>query len=174
MSGLAHRLWMDRALDEARAAERDGDVPVGAVVVRDGEIIARGRNRREVDADPTAHAEIVVVRAAAARIGSWRLDRCWLYVTLEPCAMCAGALVNARLPALVYGAEDPKAGAVGSLYDICRDERLNHQVDVTTGVAAEEAGALLKRFFRARRARSRRDGGVASLGDRSVESHSPA
>lgn len=174
MSGLTHRIWMDRALEEARAAERDGDVPVGAVVVRDGELLARGRNRREIDADPTAHAEIVAIRAAAARIGSWRLDGCWLYVTLEPCAMCAGALVNARLPALVYAADDPKAGAVGSLYDICRDERLNHRVEVTSGVAADEAGDLLQRFFRARRARSRRGEGVASLGDRPVESHSPA
>ncbi|QBI21964.1 nucleoside deaminase [Egibacter rhizosphaerae] len=155
---------MDRALEEARAAERDGDVPVGALVVRDGEKLASGRNRREVDADPTAHAELVAIRRAARALGQWRLDDCWLYVTLEPCVMCAGALVNARLPALVFGAHDPKAGAVGSLYDVCRDERLNHQVAVTGGVRADEAGEMLQRFFRARRARSRRNHRIASLG----------
>ncbi len=160
---LTHRLWMDRALEEARAAEAAGDVPVGAVVVAAGQVLASGRNRREVDADPTAHAEVVAIRAAAAARGSWRLEGCTLYVTLEPCAMCAGAIVLARLPALVYGATDPKAGAVGSLYDLCRDERLNHRVEVTSGVGAEASAALLRRFFRAKRARSRDDDDVATL-----------
>ena len=171
--GLTQRLWMSRALEEARAAERDGDVPVGAVVVREGQVLAAGRNRREADADPTAHAEVAAIRSAAAQLGSWRLDGCTLYVTLEPCAMCAGAIVLARVPALVFAAKDPKAGAVGSLYDICRDERLNHQVEVTAGVEEEAAGELLRRFFRARRARSRHPDGVAIL-PASVESHSPA
>jgi tRNA(adenine34) deaminase len=161
--GLTDRIWMDRALDEARAAEEAGDVPVGAVVVRDGSLVATGRNRREVDQDPTAHAELLAVREAARALGSWRLEGCELYVTLEPCAMCAGAIVLARVPRLVFGADDPKAGAVGSLYDIARDERLNHRVEVVSGVAADECGALLKRFFRARRARSRAGGAAATL-----------
>jgi tRNA(adenine34) deaminase len=149
---LTHRLWMRRALEEARAAVDHGDVPVGAVVVRDGEELARARNRREADGDPTAHAELLALRAAAAALGSWRLDGCTLYATLEPCAMCAGAMVLARLPALVYATFDPKAGAVGSLYDIARDPRLNHRVEVTAGVDADEVGELLRRFFRSRRA----------------------
>lgn len=151
MAQLTHRLWMQRALEEARAAVDHEDVPVGAVVVRDGEEIARARNRREADGDPTAHAEILALRAAAVAVGSWRLDGCTLYVTLEPCAMCAGAMVLARLPELVYGTEDPKTGAAGSVYDIAGDHRLNHRVAVTTGVAADEAGELLRRFFRSRR-----------------------
>ena len=161
--GLTDRLWMDRALAEARAAEAAGDVPVGAVVVVAGQVVGAGRNRREVDRDPTAHAEILALRAAAATVGSWRLEGATLYVTLEPCAMCAGAAVLARLPALVYGAPDPKAGAVGSLYDICRDDRLNHQVEVTGGVAADESARLLRRFFKARRAKSRPRQPVATL-----------
>ena len=152
MAQLTHRLWMQRALDEARAAVDHGDVPVGAVVVADGDEVARARNRRESDGDPTAHAEILALRAAAHALGTWRLEQCTLYVTLEPCAMCAGALVLARLGSLVYAATDPKAGAVGSLYDIPRDARLNHHVDVTAGVEAAEAGDLLRRFFRSRRA----------------------
>ena len=161
MSRLSDRVWMEHALAEARRAETHGDVPVGAVVVHDGAVLAPGHNRREVDADPTAHAEILAVRAAAAALGSWRLDNCTMYVTLEPCTMCAGALVLARLPVLVYGAADPKGGAVGSLYDIPGDVRLNHRVAVTPGVLADECGAVLTRFFRARRARGRadRDGG---------------
>jgi len=148
---LTDRLWMQRALEEARLAPDHDDVPVAAVVVREGQEIARGRNRREGDADPTAHAEVVALRAAAERLGTWRLEGCTLYVTLEPCAMCAGALVLARLDRLVVAATDPKAGAVGSLYDIPRDERLNHQVEVASGVLAQEAGELLRTFFRARR-----------------------
>lgn len=163
---LTHRVWMDRALAHARLAIDHDDVPVGAVVVRDGVIVADAHNRREVDGDPTAHAELLAVRAASRRLGSWRLEGCSLYVTLEPCAMCAGALVLARLPELVYGASDPKAGAVGSLYDIVRDGRLNHRVAVVEGVMADECGQLLRTFFRARRARSgpsRRSGAVGTL-----------
>jgi tRNA(adenine34) deaminase len=156
MAQLTHRMWMERALAQARQATEHGDVPVGAVVVRDGGVLAEARNRREADRDPTAHAEIVALRETAAALGSWRLEGCTLYVTLEPCTMCAGALVLARLPALVFGALDPKAGAVGSCYDIPRDERLNHRVDVTAGVMAEACGAELMRFFRARRGRGGR------------------
>lgn len=155
MSTLTHRIWMDEALGEARAAEAHGDVPVGAVVVRDGHAIARAHNEREQRQDPTAHAEVLALRAAARETESWRLDRCVLYVTLEPCAMCAGALVLARVPTLVYGAMDPKAGAVGSLVDLARDERLNHRATVVTGVRADECAALLQRFFHRRRAAAR-------------------
>jgi tRNA(adenine34) deaminase len=152
---LTHKVWMDRALAQARAAMEHDDVPVGALVVHDGEVIAEAHNRREVDGDPTAHAEILALRQAARALGSWRLEGCTMYVTLEPCSMCAGALVLARLPALVFAATDPKAGAVGSLYDIAREPRLNHQVEVTAGVLAQECGLLLRRFFAARRAPSR-------------------
>lgn len=153
MSQLTHRLWMDRARSQAKAAADAGDVPVGAVVVRDGEVVAQAHNRREADQDPTAHAELLALREAAAATGSWRLEGCTLYVTLEPCPMCAGAVVLARVRELVFGASDPKAGAVGSLYDIPRDPRLNHLVEVTGGVLAKECGADLTRFFRARRSR---------------------
>jgi tRNA(adenine34) deaminase len=144
--------FMDLALSEARTAATHADVPIGALVVRDGVEIARAHNRREVDRDPTAHAELLALRAASAAVGEWRLDGCTLYVTLEPCAMCAGALVLARVARLVFGAPDPKAGAVGSLYDIARDPRLNHRAEVTAGVRAEECGAVLKEFFAAKRA----------------------
>lgn len=154
---------MARALEEARGALAHDDVPVGAVVVRDGEVLAAAHNRREVDGDPTAHAELIAVRAAARTVGGWRLDGCTLYVTLEPCTMCAGALVLARLPVLVFAAADPKAGAVGSLYDVAREPRLNHRVDVVSGVLAVEAGDLLKTFFHARRPRSRAEQGIGTL-----------
>lgn len=173
MAQLTHKIWMSRALDEARLATEHGDVPVGAVVVRDGGIVAVGRNRREADQDPTAHAEILAVREAAAVLGSWRLDGCTLYVTLEPCTMCAGALVLARLPALVYGAADPKAGAAGSLYDLVREPRLNHAVTVVDGIMAAECGEVLTAFFRAARTRSKEHGPrwtpaeTATLPDRS-------
>ena len=165
MSTLTHRIWMDEALAEARAAEVHDDVPVGALVVRDGEVVARAHNERERRQDPTAHAEILALRAAAAEIGSWRLDRCTLYVTLEPCAMCAGALVLARVPTLVYGAADPKAGAVGSLLDVARDERLNHRARVITGIRDDECGVVLRRFFHRRRvaARAAADGDNRSV-----------
>ncbi|HVL99818.1 MAG TPA: tRNA adenosine(34) deaminase TadA [Egibacteraceae bacterium] len=165
MAQLTHKVWMERAVAQARRASAVGEVPVGAVVVHGGRVIAEGYNRREADQDPTAHAELIAVREAAAALRSWRLEGCTLYVTLEPCTMCAGALVLARLPALVYGASDPRAGAVGSLYDVARDPRLNHRVEVTAGVLAEECGALLTRFFRARRRRSQPAEGVGTLAD---------
>ena len=142
---------MRLALEEARAAAARGDVPVGAVVVRGDEVVARAGNAREREQDPTAHAEILALRQAARAIGSWHLEGCTLYVTLEPCAMCAGALVLARIDRLVLGAPDPKAGFAGSLGDIVRDGRLNHEVEVTVGVLAEECGEVLRAFFAERR-----------------------
>ena len=139
------------ALAEAEAATAHDDVPIGAVVVRDGQELARAHNRREIDQDPTAHAELLALRAAAGAVGSWRLTGCTLYVTLEPCTMCAGALVLARIDRVVFAADDPKAGAVGALYDVPRDPRLNHLVEVVRGVGAGEASALLRGFFAARR-----------------------
>ena len=139
------------ALAEARAAVDHGDVPVGAVVVVNGVIVAARHNERERLADPTAHAEILALRDAAAALGRWRLDGATLYVTLEPCPMCAGALVAARVGRVVFGALDPKAGACGSLYNVCADARLNHAVDVTPYVGADEAAALLRDFFATRR-----------------------
>ena len=138
---------MARALAEAEAARGDDEVPVGAVVVCGGEVIGRGRNRREALADPTSHAEILAIREAVAVRPSWRLDDCTLYVTLEPCVMCAGAIVQARVRRLVFGCPDPKGGAVRSLYRICDDSRLNHRVEVTEGVLAERCGEILKSFF---------------------------
>jgi tRNA(adenine34) deaminase len=145
------RALMRRALDEAKRASFWGDVPVGAVVARDSEVVGRGGNARERKQDPTAHAEIIAVRAAADVLGQWRLEGCTMYVTLEPCAMCAGALVLARVERLVFGAADPKAGFVGSLGDLVRDPRLNHAVAVEGGVLETECGALLRDFFRDRR-----------------------
>jgi tRNA(adenine34) deaminase len=142
---------MTVALGEAAAALEHGDVPVGAVVVRGGEVIARRHNEREATNDPTAHAEVLALRDAAAVVGSWRLDDCTLYVTLEPCVMCAGALLNARIGRLVYGAADLKAGATASLYNVCADPRLNHNPPVTHGVLAERAADLLSEFFAAKR-----------------------
>jgi tRNA(adenine34) deaminase len=142
---------MLEALAEANAAAAHGDVPIGAVVVHGGALVGRGHNRREVDQDPTAHAELLALREAAASLGRWRLDGCTLYVTLEPCTMCAGALVLARIDRLVFGADDPKAGAVGALYDIPRDPRLNHLVEVVRGVEADDCGEVLRAFFRDRR-----------------------
>jgi tRNA(adenine34) deaminase len=148
-SDLTH---LRAAIAEARAAERDGEVPIGAVIVRDGEIIARGQNRVLRDHDPTAHAEIVALRAAARAFANYRLpDGCTLYVTLEPCAMCAGAILHARVTRLVYAAPDPKAGACGSVLSVLNHPQLNHQVEVTSGLLADEAGELLTAFFRARR-----------------------
>jgi tRNA(adenine34) deaminase len=143
--------FMRLALDQARACIAHGDVPVGAVVVRDGEVLAAAGNAREQLGDPTAHAETLALRAAASRAGSWRLDGCTLVVTLEPCAMCAGAAVLARVDRLVFGADDPKAGFAGSLGDLVRDPRLNHRVELTAGVLADECGSVLRDFFRARR-----------------------
>jgi len=150
-SGDADERMMRLALEEARAAGAEGDVPVGAVVVRGDEVVGRAGNAREREQDPTAHAEILALRQAARAIGNWHLEGCTLYVTLEPCAMCAGALVLARLDRLVLGAPDPKAGFAGSLGDIVRDGRLNHEVEVTVGVLAEECGEVLRAFFAERR-----------------------
>ena len=143
---------MRLALDQARAALASGDVPVGAVVLSpEGEIVGTGRNVREQDADPTGHAEVVALRQAAAARGGWRLDGCTLVVTLEPCTMCAGAAVLARVRRVVFGAYDDKAGAVGSLWDVVRDRRLNHRPEVVSGVLASESTALLEEFFRGHR-----------------------
>jgi len=150
---------MALALAEAERAPEHGDVPVGAVVVVDGQVVASRHNERERDGDPTAHAELLALRDAAAAQADWRLVDATLVVTLEPCPMCAGAAVAARLQRLVFGAPDPKAGACGSLYNLCADPRLNHEVAVSHGVRAEEAAALLEQFFAARR-RSAADGGA--------------
>ena len=142
---------MALALDEASAALAHDDVPVGAIVACEGEIIARRHNERELRADPTAHAEVLALRDAAAALGRWRLDDCVLVVTLEPCPMCAGAAVAARLGTVAFGAADPRAGACGSLYNLASDPRLNHEMTVVAGVQAEEGAALLRRFFAERR-----------------------
>ena len=142
-----HADWMRLALAEASAALETGDVPVGAVVVRDGEVIATGRNERELHEDPTAHAELLAIRRAAQATGDRHLTDCTLVVTLEPCVMCAGAIVAARIPTVVFGAWDEKAGAAGSLYDVLRDRRLNHRVEVYAGVEADAASRLLLDFF---------------------------
>ena len=146
--------FMGIALDEARAAIEHDDVPVGAVVIRidTGEVLARRHNERELTNDPTAHAEILALRDAAAALGSWRFEGCALVVTLEPCAMCAGALVNARIGQVIFGAEDLKAGALGSRYHLLADPRLNHECDVVHGVRVEESARLLRGFFASRRA----------------------
>lgn len=144
---------MDLALSEARHTVTSGDVPIGAVVLDSrGVVVGRGYNRREAYGDPTAHAEVLALRDAAARTGSWRLEDCTLVVTLEPCAMCAGAIVLSRVPRLVLGAWDPKAGACGSVFDVVREPRLNHWVEVTGGVRESECAALLREFFAAHRA----------------------
>ncbi|MDF7627137.1 tRNA adenosine(34) deaminase TadA [Lactobacillaceae bacterium L1_55_11] len=144
--------FMDEALVEARRAGELGEVPIGAVVVYNNQVIARGHNLRETDQLATAHAEILAIEAANRALGSWRLENTALFVTLEPCIMCAGAIINARIPAVYFGAVDPKAGATVSLYQLLADQRLNHQVQVVSGVAAEESGALLQDFFRQIRA----------------------
>jgi tRNA(adenine34) deaminase len=152
---MVDETYMRVALGEARLAAEEGEVPIGAIVVCDGAVIARAHNRRENDRDPTAHAELLAIREAAGKLGRWRLSECTVYATLEPCPMCAGAMHQARIARLVYGAPDPKAGAVGTLYDLSDDDRLNHRFDVTTGILAEESAGLLREFF----GRLRRDGG---------------
>ena len=144
--------YMDLALAEARLAADEGEVPIGAVVVCDGVVVARAHNRREQDHDPSAHAEFAALVAAAKALDRWRLTGCTVYVTLEPCLMCAGLMLNARVDRCVYGAPDPKAGALGTLYDLSCDPRLNHSFLVTPGVRADECAELLRSFFRARRA----------------------
>jgi tRNA(adenine34) deaminase len=143
--------FMRLALAQARGATEHGDTPVGAVIVRAGAVIASGRNERELRGDPTAHAETIALRAAAAAVGNWRVLDSSLYVTLEPCAMCAGAIVLARLPRVVFGASDPKAGAAGSVLDVLAEPRLNHRPRVLGGLLAQECGDLLRAFFAARR-----------------------
>lgn len=144
--------FMQAALDEARAAQLCGEVPIGAVVVLNGEIIGRGHNRRETGEDPTAHAEMLAIRQAAESIGHWRLLETTLYVTLEPCVMCMGAIILARIPRLVFACRDPRAGACGSIYDFSQDERFNHRVMVTEGVLGAACGELLSGFFKELRA----------------------
>jgi len=147
-----HEYFMREALRQAQAAMAADEVPVGAVIACDGRIIAAAHNQREMLHDPTAHAEMIAITQAAESLGSWRLEGCTLYVTLEPCPMCAGAIVQARLPTVVYGATDPKAGAVASLYQILSDVRLNHRCEIVPGVMAEPCGVILTEFFRRQRA----------------------
>jgi tRNA(adenine34) deaminase len=148
-SGDEH--WMTVALEQAHLASSRGEVPVGAVIVRNDTIISAAHNLRESLADPTAHAELLAIRHAATLLRSWRLENCTLYVTLEPCPMCAGAIVNARLPRVVYGTTDPKMGCVDTLHKLCTDERFNHRVSITSGVLADQCGQVLRDFFVARR-----------------------
>jgi tRNA(adenine34) deaminase len=145
--------WMRAAIAEAEKALEHDDVPVGAVLVHEGELVGAGHNERELRQDPTAHAEMIAIRAAAARLGSWRLLDTVLYVTLEPCAQCAGAIVLARIPQVIYGTADPKAGAAGSVLDVLDEPRLNHRPEVASGLLADECSDLLVAFFRARRGR---------------------
>lgn len=148
---MSDKRFMRLALAEAERALHHGDVPIGAVIVKDEEVIARACNERELAADPTAHAEMLALRAAATEVGSWRLQGMTMFVTLEPCPMCAGAIVLGRIDRLVYGPQDPRAGAAYSLYNIVQDDRLNHQVELTTGVLEEECADLLRSFFEDKR-----------------------
>ncbi|MBA4602073.1 tRNA adenosine(34) deaminase TadA [Thermoactinomyces sp. AMNI-1] len=148
---MDYEKYMKEALREAKKAQQLGEVPIGAVIVKDGQIVGRGYNRRELDNDPTAHAEMIAIREASARLDSWRLNDCDLYVTLEPCPMCAGAIIQARIDTVVYGTEDPKAGSAGTLLNILQDERFNHQTNMITGVLKEECSTILTTFFRALR-----------------------
>jgi tRNA(adenine34) deaminase len=143
--------WMELALEQAALAAAAGEVPVGALVIKDGEVLGRGHNRNLLDDDPTAHAEIVALRQAAARLGNHRLTGCTMVATIEPCAMCAGALIHARIARLVYGASDPKAGAAGSVLQVINHPGLNHRMEVTAGVLAEKCSAVLQGFFRQKR-----------------------
>lgn len=154
------RRFMELALDEARAAGAEGEVPIGAVVVCAGEVVARAHNRREIDRDPSAHAEFSALVEASRALGRWRLTGCTVYVTLEPCLMCAGLMVNARIDRCVFGAADPKGGALGTLFDVSADPRLNHAFEVRSGVLADEAADLLRTFFRERRSRRKANVGT--------------
>jgi tRNA(adenine34) deaminase len=142
-----HEIFIAEAIKEAESAFRKNEVPVGAVVVQNGKIVGRGHNLKESSGDPTSHAEVIAIREAAERLKGWRLEGSAIYVTMEPCIMCMGAILQARVFTLIFGCYDPKAGACGSLYDLSNDSRLNHRVDVISGIGAEEAGRLLKRFF---------------------------
>jgi tRNA(adenine34) deaminase len=146
---------MRRAIEAAHEAERLGDIPIGCVIVHDGEVVAVSHNRREIDQDPLAHAELLAIRDAATKLGSWRLEKAALYVTLEPCPMCAGAIILSRIAEVYYGATDPKAGCAGSLMNLLNDTRFNHRPKVTPGILAEECGGMLTDFFRHIRARQR-------------------
>lgn len=152
-----HEYWMRIALEEARKAGDLGEVPIGAILVKDQEIIGLGYNLREINRQATAHAEILAIQDANRKLGAWRLEGATLYVTLEPCPMCSGAILNARIDRLVYGASDPKAGCVGSLYNMLEDNRFNHQVEVIAGVLAEETGQILTEFFRKLRQDKKKD-----------------
>ena len=147
MTDEEHSMYMGLALDLAKQASSRGEVPVGAVVVKDGRVIGHGSNRREQDQDPLAHAEILAISQAAHDTGLWRLDDTTIYVTLEPCPMCAGAIINARIPRVVYGCDDPKAGAARTLYTILQDDRLNHRCEVVSGIRAQESSKMLQDFF---------------------------
>jgi tRNA(adenine34) deaminase len=155
LAEIQDRGFMQQALVEAETAARLGEVPVGAVVVRGGEVIGRGHNLREASNDPTTHAEMIAIRHAATALDSWRLLECTLYVTLEPCVMCMGAIILARIPRLVFACRDQRAGAVGSIYDFSHDERFNHRVEVREGVLAKECSELLSGFFQSLRARKK-------------------
>jgi tRNA(adenine34) deaminase len=155
-SGTPHETFMRQALREAQAALDEDEVPIGAVVVRDGHVIASAHNQREQLHDPTAHAEMIAITQAAAALGDWRLERSTLYVTLEPCPMCAGAIVQARIPRVVYGAVDPKAGAAQTLYRLLDDPRLNHRAEIIAGMLANECGEILTRFFEQKRLTGRK------------------
>lgn len=152
---LDHEFWMEQALLEARKAQAIGEVPIGAVLVRQGQIIGRGYNQVETTKDPTAHAEILAIREAAGQVGGWRIPDSTLYVTMEPCSMCAGAIVLARIDQLVIGAMDPKAGACGSLSNIPQDQRLNHSVIIESGILEEKCSQLVRQFFQSLRARNK-------------------
>lgn len=158
MGGERDRFFMQQALAEAENAFHVGEVPIGAIVVQDDRVVSRGYNRRETWRDPTAHAEILAIRQASALLAAWRLTGCTVYVTLEPCTMCAGALVLARVDRLVYGAADPKAGGVTSLYQIPEDKRLNHRMEITAGVLQEECSDIMRRFFLKLREKGRHHG----------------
>ncbi|GIW95356.1 MAG: tRNA-specific adenosine deaminase [Pirellulaceae bacterium] len=152
----SHETYMRMAIRQARQAEQQEEVPVGAVIVHRGRVVGAAHNQRELLRDPTAHAEMLAITQAAEALGSWRLDDCTLYVTLEPCPMCAGAIVQARIPLVVYGADDPKAGAVRSLYKLLDDPRLNHRCQIVAGVLAGECGELLTAFFRRQRSQGKK------------------
>ena len=155
MNEKSHDYWMARAIAEAGKAEAKDEVPIGCVIVRDGRIIARGHNLRETTQDPAAHAELIAIRKAARKLGSWRLLNCTLYVTLEPCTMCMGAIILSRIPTVVFGCYDPKGGAAGSLYDLSNDPRLNHTVELLPRVLEAECSGMLSEFFAALRKRKR-------------------
>jgi tRNA(adenine34) deaminase len=159
VANLDDHYWMGKALQTAQKAAARGEVPIGAVVVKDDRIIGSGFNRRETDADPTAHAELIAIRRASQRLKAWRLTGATLYVTLEPCPMCMGAILLARLDRLVFGCFDPKAGAAGSLFDLTNDSRMNHRLPVTSDVRQQECSALLSDFFRELRARKKNEAG---------------